>query len=212
MSGYELASEVGVEVKVEPTALADIFLAIHINPVEVSGLGKVRCSGNLYTIEKEIIVLKQTVSDAHTEFDDEMRGHWLHEMVASGRGEEINEFRLWWHSHVDMGTSFSPRDRDTIENKLFDQDLRIRTHEYWISLVGNKYGQFTMRLDVYKPERLPTIYVDNARFAPEITKEEFRALMLARQDRMTDIMRANVIFGDKGKKPFEKILEGVFGE
>src|SRR3989344_8798416 len=140
MQPYLLSSEAGIEVFFEPAALANIFLAIHISPVEISGVGKVRHEGNIYTIEDNIAIFKQAVSGVHTVFDDDMRGHWLHEMVAAGRGAGINNFRLWGHSHVNMPARFSGTDHETIDEKLFDQNLKVASHEYWISFVGNKQG------------------------------------------------------------------------
>ena len=38
-----------IEVRLEPQVLADILLAVHLTPVEVSGLGEVVKDGDVYT-------------------------------------------------------------------------------------------------------------------------------------------------------------------
>src|SRR3989344_586130 len=137
-----------VKIIILPEALADLILAIQLCPVEISGLGKVKPIGENFLIE-EIYVFKQRCSEPKTVFNSQARGQFLHEMMKSGKGEEINSFNLWWHSHVCSDAEWSGTDRNNIEEFRPPNGA-----DYLISIVGNKSNIITVRLDYFQPERL----------------------------------------------------------
>lgn len=69
------------------------------------------------------------------------------------RKEQPKLWRVWWHSHVNFDTYFSPTDLKTARNFLPDET------PWRISIVGNKRHQFRVRYDEYD-ERHP-IAIDN---------------------------------------------------
>ena len=138
--------------KIEPGALADIFLAIQICPVEISGFGKVIRDGDVFVVQDDIVILKQACSLTSTNIDLLSHAQWHTTMSRSGRKKEVGDFRLWWHSHVHSGAYFSGTDKDNINRS------NTGFEEWLMSFVGNKFGEFEMRLDIFKPERLsPTL-------------------------------------------------------
>ena len=62
----------------------------------------------------------------------------------------MNTKRLWWHSHVWGKARFSSIDVGYIEE--FGGDTLLPFNPYLISIVGNKRGHLTTRLDIFKPE------------------------------------------------------------
>lgn len=197
----QYASALGIEVKIEPVVLADVLLAIEINPVEISGFAKVEKIGNIFTIRRGVTILKQINRISETHLDPEAHALWIYE-VKKGGGN-IGEYRLWWHSHVRSDAYFSAIDETAI-NTFKDND--------WImSLVGNKFGAILIRLDIFKPKIKRGILVDNIKFTEKTAKEDLRNLMLARKDAMLETILRNTTLG-VSKKPFETILSGVFGD
>ena len=101
---------------IEPLTLADILLAVDLCSIEISGLARVKETEEGLIVFGEPIIFYQKCSLGGTEFDTEALGLWYHEMMRSGCGREINEYRLWWHSHVFSGAYFSGTDNDQIES------------------------------------------------------------------------------------------------
>lgn len=196
-------SQCSENIEIEPETLADILLAIDACPIEISGLARVKESGNSLLIFGEPEIFPQTCSIAGTEFDQEAHGRWNTEMMRTGRGHEINEFRLWWHSHVFSAAYFSPTDKRQIES------WSSKLEDRWISLVGNKYGSLRFRLDLYGKKR-ETIEDPPIKPATKITKEGLRAIMVSRRERILNLVRERVNFDPN--KAFEDILKGVFHE
>lgn len=192
----------GKLVRIEPTVLADILLAIDLCPVEISGLAKVRQEGDSLLIWGEPEVFFQKCSIGGTEFDLEALGIWNHKMMKSGQIEEINEFRLWWHSHVFSASLFSSIDRALIESWA-ESPTKWR-----LSFVGNKFGELLFQVDIYGKKR-KTIHPE-IKCTERISKQSLRALMLERSGRMKKLIDERVSFDDK--EIFEKILRGVFNE
>ncbi len=81
-------------------------------------------------------------------------------LIAEGKKDEIDDLRLWWHSHVDGSTKWSGEDDDTIFN--FDCD-------YMISIVGNTRQEFRVRIDNYSSLR---ISIDDLPFPVFCTLED----------------------------------------
>ena len=191
---------IGKQIEIEPVTLADILLAIELCPVEISGFARVRETEDCFSIYDEPEVFKQKCGMSGTEFDLEALGAWNHIMMKSGNGHEINDYRLWWHSHVFSPAYFSGTDRRQIESW---EDGRA---PWWISLVGNKHGKLTFRIDFYGEERATTN--PEVRCTEPINRKELQTLMLSRKLRMAEIIRERVVFDDRAA--FEHILDGVF--
>lgn len=107
---------------------------------EISGLGKVKKLHNGFLIT-DIIILKQTVSGASTNLDIDAMGKFAFEIMQ--RGEKIEDYKLWWHSHADMSAFFSSTDIETIK--------QTKDIPYLISLVSNHANESKARLDVFAP-------------------------------------------------------------
>jgi proteasome lid subunit RPN8/RPN11 len=117
-------------------------LYIQLCPDEISGLGRVERLGEDFLIT-EVFLFKQRVSGASTELSEKDIAEWLTDLVRQGK--DPSKIKLWWHSHASMGTYWSSTDEKTISRFATD---------WMISLVGNKRGEYCVRLDIYKPIRL----------------------------------------------------------
>ncbi len=175
------------EVLIDPITYADIFLAADLCPVEVSGLAKVKREGDKFLIFGEAIIFEQNCrSDGmSTEFDPEAHGKWIHEMIQSGRQEEVGQARLWWHSHAYATVYFSGTDYRTINS------FGNFYSEWWLHLVVNKHREMLLRLDEYKPER-SHLYIDNLKLSRAMTRSDLESLIKERRTRMAEIIKAKV--------------------
>ncbi len=139
-------------IDITPEARVDIALAINLCPVEISGIGEVVCEGDVYHITEAILFPQQCYYD-HTTFDQEAFGRYAHDLnkkrVATRSPSGMNTKRLWWHSHVWGRARFSSTDTGYMEK--FGKDTLPQFNPYLISIVGNKHGNLTTRLDVFKP-------------------------------------------------------------
>jgi hypothetical protein len=70
-------------------------------------------------------------------------------LEVAGNGGDPSEWRLWWHSHVNFQAFWSGTDTDTID----DFDTEEDKGNWFLSIVGNKKGEYKTRLDVFKPFR-----------------------------------------------------------
>ena len=162
-----------------PEALADIMTAILLCPVEISGLGRIERMGEREFLVKEVVIFEQGCSSASTEFDPEAKGRWENAMVRRGLAREINEHHFWWHSHVCGPAYFSDVDERNIQN--FDIgnwqsfDPTVSPPKWWVSVVGNKFGELTVRADFYDPrETVPNCTIATTE---QLSREELRALI-----------------------------------
>ncbi|MDP3947224.1 MAG: hypothetical protein Q8Q41_00840 [bacterium] len=171
-----------------PEALADVMAAILLCPVEISGLGRIERLDNTEFLVREIVIFEQECSSASTEFDSEAKGRWDNAMILAGRGALINEHHLWWHSHVCGSAYFSATDTDNIER--FDIgnwqafDPRFNPPKWWVSLVGNKFGEMSARADFFDPR--DTVERVEITTTIPLTRHEFRGLI---QDRMPFVLQ-----------------------
>jgi hypothetical protein len=178
---------IGIRVFFEPVTYADIMLAALTCDVEISGLAKVRKEGLDYIVSGEPWVPRQECSLSHTTFDRTAQGVRIHEMIASGRRQELDEERLWWHSHVRGNVYFSRTDEYMISNTLYNSG-----RDWELSIVVNKFFDFKLRLDEYRPKRLPPIYIEKLEFTEPIKRSEFEELLVSRTLRMEEIVRRNI--------------------
>jgi len=111
---------------------------------EISGLGKVRQISQETLEIYDIEILEQRVSMAHSNLDEDALAKFLYQKVSNNKN--VSDYKVWWHSHVDMEAFFSPIDDRTIESST--------EFPYLISIVTNKRGHDQVRLDIFKPLRL----------------------------------------------------------
>lgn len=110
---------------------------------EISGLGKVVKNGNDYTVT-DIALFQQNVSSVSSDITAEALAKFQVELIK--KGESLEDWCFWWHSHASMDVFFSGTDIDTINSST--------EFPYLISLVTNHEHDFTARIDVYQHARL----------------------------------------------------------
>lgn len=111
---------------------------------EISGLGEVESEDGQLIIT-DALIHNQESSSASTTLDGSKLCDLLEEFTRAGK--DTGKLRLWWHSHVRMGTSFSGIDTDTMEENFG------KSAEWMISLCVNKREEHTMLVNLYNPVR-----------------------------------------------------------
>lgn len=81
---------------------------------EVAGFGRVHLDEDRLLVDA-ILVPPQEIGAAHAELEV-ARGDldWLWSQIMQ-RGDQVNQWRFWWHSHASMGTSPSGTDHNTLK-------------------------------------------------------------------------------------------------
>jgi len=110
---------------------------------EVSGLGKVRVTRGYFEVY-DIEVFEQNVSMISSDLEIESLVKFLIDKTL--KKESVKDYKVWWHSHIDMPAFFSLTDDTTIN--------RSTEFPYLISIVTNKDEESMARLDLFKPVRL----------------------------------------------------------
>lgn len=108
-------------------------------PGEISGLGKVTIRNGNFFIE-EVILFEQISDFSTTELSLEALADFL--MQAIQQGIDPASLKLWWHSHGNGSTFWSGTD---------DKTAQSFNNGWMLSLVGNKQGEYRIRLDMYEP-------------------------------------------------------------
>ena len=145
--GLEVSSP---DIYISPEAQVKLDFYIAIAPQEVSGIGTVDQLGKEAFLIDDIFLFKQESSAAETEFDSSSYAAGVIELMEKGIAPE--KMRVWWHSHVNMSTTFSGTDHDTMSKNPSFTDV-----PYFISIVGNKSGSYNVRFDMHDPVRF---YID----------------------------------------------------
>ena len=104
---------------------------------EISGLGKIRHKGNRIIVE-EVYLLPQENSAAHTTILEDGLSRFMEKHL-----EEMNELKLWWHSHQTIGCDFSMTD-DLTSAQLSEAD-------WYVSLLIHQDKKPQARLNMLKP-------------------------------------------------------------
>lgn len=120
---------------------------------EISGLGKIVKTDGVITIQ-DIKIFTQTTTAAETTIDKIALGKFYDDLVKNG--EQLSDWKLWWHSHADMKAFFSSTDIETIED--FDNDLK--DDNWMLSIVGNHNADLLARIDIFKPIRCTMTNID----------------------------------------------------
>ena len=113
---------------------------------EISGIGSITREGNIITVN-DIFLLDQVVSSAHTTLDKNALAKFLDEKGAAG--EDLSQYKLWWHSHNTMDTFWSQTDSDTCD----DFDTEQEQNNWTLSIVANHQKSLKIRLDIFQPFR-----------------------------------------------------------
>lgn len=115
-------------------------------PHEINGFGITELiettDGPFYWVS-EVMILEQVVTTGHAEMVDSAVHAFMAEMI--GRGIDPGTINFQWHSHVNMGVTFSGIDTATMDRW---------TGTTLISTVLNLRGEHNTRIDVYEPFRL----------------------------------------------------------
>lgn len=195
------------KVRIDPRTFADILLAIELCPVEVSGLAKAERAGNIFTISGDVAIFRQTCSLHGTEFDPDAYGAWKIQMMRDGRHDEKDAYtNCWWHSHVLWHAYWSETDDGNIAGWPGE------SQEWLISIVGNKLGFFQVRLDLFLEGEQETIDITGGNFSFTVptTKEEFRRIMIDRQEALRKQIDEKITILENPGKEFELILRRLF--
>ncbi len=145
------------KVLITPEAKQRLDLYVQYAKGEISGLGRAKYDGFDLLVE-EIFLLPQDSGSSNTDLDPEGLSSFLTDWVNEGRNPA--QLKLWWHSHANMGTSWSSTDETTISG--FNAD--------WIlSIVVNKQGDYLCRLDIYEPVRVTIDKLQLVVYCPEPT-------------------------------------------
>lgn len=140
---------------------------------EVNGLGRVVRSGNdFYVID--VFLIEQNVTAGNAEMDREAVGRYMHSLYQADRGDELENVYFQWHSHVNFQAIFSPTDLELITAWAAGQFL--------ISMVINKQGDNSTRLDIYDPVRMayairPWVVVSRSTALIRQCQQDFDALV-----------------------------------
>lgn len=119
--------------KLSITKKAYIKLMCYINLIgdyEISGFGRIQDG-----VITDFKILKQEVKSAYVECSDDA----VMEFVRSIPTEQLSEWELDWHSHVDMGTTPSGTDWDNYESMS-----ALRGHKQFPAMIVNKKQEFTL--------------------------------------------------------------------
>ena len=130
-------------------ALQKIRLYIEKADGEISGLGKITNDReNERVLIEDVILLDQKNTGASTNIDQDSLAKFYDELMQ--KGEDTSHWKLWWHSHADMDVFWSGTDTSTIDDFDTEQD----SNNFFVSVVGNKAGEFKCRIDVFRPVRI----------------------------------------------------------
>lgn len=113
---------------------------------EISGMGKVKVleSGDL--LVTDIRLWDQKVTGTHVDLDQDFEYKFMMQLVEEG--EDPNDWKVWWHSHVDMNVFWSSVDTKTMNDIMkVGQDERNSSPDFLLSIVGNKKAEYKVRLD-----------------------------------------------------------------
>lgn len=124
-----------------PEPRARIMAMVFECPTECNGVAKLELIDGKQTIT-QVEVLKQTVSGTTAEHDKDDLMRFFSERSEAG---DAHQWKVQWHSHVNMGTFFSGQDESAI------QEIGNGGADWLVSLVFNKAGDYKARIDIFKP-------------------------------------------------------------
>ena len=123
---------------------------------EIGGLGQIRLQRTTKDNEKgyriiveEVTITRQIVETAEVNLNDDQVHELFFELIR--KGVDIQNWRLWWHSHYSFGIEHSSIDDGVLAGLTTDKEL--------FSLIVNQRGDLGFRVDnrgriVYVPIRV----------------------------------------------------------
>lgn len=146
------------EIKFDSKVYKKLGFYVQYADGEVSGFGKIARDKDNPTIfhVTDIVLLEQNCTGVTTELTQDAQAEFMDELITAGKGAEIGEWRLWWHSHVDMNCFWSGTDDKAIDSL----DTGLEKDNFWLSTVFNKKGEVKARIDSYYPIRATVDDVD----------------------------------------------------
>lgn len=145
-----------MDIILSPMAHSKIKCFINSVDTEISGMGKSHMNEDGDIVVDDIVLLKQTCSGASTNITADADAKFIYEKQKAG--EEMTDWNIWWHSHVDMRVFWSTTDTDTIMETAGGA-------KYLISIVGNKKGEYKARLDLFPEDttmfKRPIVYTED---------------------------------------------------
>jgi len=164
-----------------PFAVWQKIMAYILNcPVEINGFGVIEV-GPFGVVVQDVFILQQFATPTGVETDQGTLDRFVAEMARTGGNPGLIKFQ--WHSHVSMPAYFSGVDTANIERWPGD---------WLISLVANKRGEFSCRLDVLRPIRVGIdIHPEIVSTIPMVTME-IAAHEVATKVRQAGFLRRSV--------------------
>ena len=112
---------------------------------EVSGFGYLKVNDDGDIVVYDAFLVEQDCTGSNTEMTDEGVAKAM--VDAHGAGE-LDNMKLWWHSHADMDVFWSGTDEECIRS--------IGGSKWWLSSVFNKKKKSKNRIDVFRPMQMTT--------------------------------------------------------
>jgi len=178
---------------ITPEAKQRLDLYIQCAEGEISGLGTVTRLGNDFLINA-VHLFEQECTASSTDLSVEDVSKFLLEAVRSGLAPET--LKLWWHSHGRLEVFWSGIDDGTAQKF---------NNGWMLSAVGNKRGEYLIRLDLFEPIRLT---LDGLRF--EVREPENPALRAEIEAEIMEKVKFVTYhyLGQGGVEPYGSISSG----
>ena len=120
---------------INPEVYDTMYHIVDLAEGEVGWLGTVKVlPSGAYLIE-EIFLLQQEVSMVTTDLSKKGKSELIKELISKGGDEKLDRLYFWGHSHVDFGTTPSPKDE--AQFRKFEDD----GCPYMIMGIFNKLGR-----------------------------------------------------------------------
>lgn len=146
----ELLVECTPTILISPIAYEKMYHCVDCCGEEISWLGSVADLGNDMFLIKDIFLIKQEVSMAHTALDEEALAKFAKEILSQPDGQELfDSIRFWGHSHVEMDTDPSGQDDEQME---FFKEAQC---PYFIRGIFNKEG--SAKFDLFYYEKMCSV-------------------------------------------------------
>ena len=144
------------EISLSALAYAQVIGYLTSTACEVSCFGLVKRKNNTFYI-RELFVPKQEGSGAETNIDNAALAQLVNQLIKDGRADDVDDLKVWLHSHPNLGVFFSKTDTDDAIDML--------CRDWWLSIVVNEKLEMKARLDIAVPLKLGIegipIYLEN---------------------------------------------------
>jgi hypothetical protein len=142
-----MADSQGPDVFITSYALNKLEFYIDAAPKEISGYGVAELIDSNSILVSDVFTFHQESDATGTEIEPEELAQGIIELVTVGNIDPEG-IKVWWHSHVNMQSTFSGTDTNTMDNNPNFKDA-----PFFVSIVGNKKGEYNVRVDQYNPVR-----------------------------------------------------------